>query len=205
MPDQTKLVVRNLPETTQQQTLFDILNQESIDPNNIWFPPHSGNKNVYHLGYIHVNEKDVIRVKNCLEQHRFINDEGREISVRIEYAPYQRLPRDKPRHDERSNTIEDDKDYKAFLEELNRPVERNLPADRQLELQQEERLRMLEKHGGELPPETTPILEELNAKAKEKASSGSKGNGSPSGNGNKGKKRRNRRNRKSKSTKRGKD
>lgn len=43
--------------------------------------------------------------------------------LEVEFAPYQKIPREKQRKDAKMGTIDRDPEYLAFLEELSRPKE----------------------------------------------------------------------------------
>lgn len=45
------------------------------------------------------------------------------MTLEVEFAPYQKIPREKARKDSKNNTIDRDPEFVAFLEELAKPKE----------------------------------------------------------------------------------
>jgi hypothetical protein len=87
----------------------------------------------------------------------------------VEYAPYQGVSNDKKgSNDPREGTIFEDAHYKKFLEELQKPKERMINADKQLELLEEEERKLMEENNGILPYQSTPLLDYLINKRKKK-------------------------------------
>lgn len=46
-----------------------------------------------------------------------------QLALDVEFAPYQKIPREKARKDSKMNTIDRDPEFVAFLEELAKPKE----------------------------------------------------------------------------------
>lgn len=66
--------------------------------------------------YINLKDAgDVARFRQAFGGHAFLNERGTQFRCSVEYAPYQRVPRPKPKRDPREGTIEKDEDYAAFL------------------------------------------------------------------------------------------
>jgi len=191
----TKIVIRNLPynitEDEIKKTIEDYLPQISY----IYFVP--GRLSQSSLLEVHkevpakmfinfLSGESVIAFYNFFEGYIFIDAKGREHKASIEYAYYQKVPKKNqvtqlPKIEDKENTLEEDIDYKAFLEDLMKPHD-YLPS---AEVQFDERKK--EEEEKKKNP-TTPILEELRAKATMKikiqthGSSGSNGNAGNNGN-----------------------
>lgn len=62
-------------------------------------------------------------VIDAMNGHVFVDEEGTSHQIIVDFAPYQKIPRLRPRRDVREGTIEQDPSYKAFVEQLNKPIE----------------------------------------------------------------------------------
>ncbi|CAG8530733.1 6367_t:CDS:2 [Dentiscutata heterogama] len=111
----TKVVVRRLPpllpENLFMESVKQWVNEETVD----WCRFHQGRisksknkENIFSRAYFHFRS-----VEQVLEFHR-----GNENKAVVEFAVYQKLPKDHKKSDPRQGTIENDPDYLAFLESL---------------------------------------------------------------------------------------
>ncbi|CAG8713144.1 701_t:CDS:2, partial [Dentiscutata erythropus] len=111
----TKVVVRRLPpllpENLFMESVKQWVNEETVD----WCRFHQGRisksknkENIFSRAYFHFKS-----VEQVLEFHR-----GNENKAVVEFAVYQKLPKDHKKSDPRQGTIENDPDYLAFLESL---------------------------------------------------------------------------------------
>jgi len=110
------------------------------------------------IAYVHFNDPaNVLKFHQTFAGHTFVDPKGKEYRCTIEYAPYQKIPRKQAPRDARQGTFEDDIDFQRFIEQTSKPPE-FLPS---AEVQYEERKKKEETE----KPKSTPILEELKAKA----------------------------------------
>ena len=92
---------------------------------------------------------------------------GGEWRARVEYAPYQKIPRLKPRIDKREGTIERDADYKKFVEKLAEDPVAMQSAEVLLDRREREKKALERANGGKapvpsvLPPCRAPFLSAL--------------------------------------------
>ncbi|KAF9974804.1 hypothetical protein BGZ73_001708 [Actinomortierella ambigua] len=161
----TKIVVRRLPANLPEQVFLDsiksLVPEENLSRAITWFPgkvsknPIKGNT----LGRAYLyfkTELMALDFQRAYHGHLFKDRQGNEGRAQVEFAPFQKAPRDKKKVDIRQGTIEKDPDYKAFLESLNaEPVEN----DKEAKLSNTEIL--LKESAAN--PKSTPLLEALRA------------------------------------------
>ncbi|CAG8484534.1 3183_t:CDS:2 [Paraglomus occultum] len=122
----TKVVVRrlppNLPEELFKESVKKWANEETTD----WFRFHKGriskSKNkeaIFSRAYFHFKlMEDVLEFHRNYDNHLFVDNRGNETRCVVEFAPYQKLPKERKKPDPRQGSIETDPDYLAFLELL---------------------------------------------------------------------------------------
>ncbi|KAK9073918.1 hypothetical protein SSX86_006512 [Deinandra increscens subsp. villosa] len=141
--DRTKVVLRHLPHTISQSALMEQIDARFSGRYN-WFSFRSGKNSVkcpsYSRAYIDFKRPDdVIEFAEFFNGHVFVNEKGTQFKTVVEYAPSQRVPKQRSKKDGREGTIGKDPEYLEFLEFVSKPVE-NLPsAEIQLERKEAER------------------------------------------------------------------
>ncbi|KAF9951122.1 hypothetical protein BGZ72_007288 [Mortierella alpina] len=162
----TKIVVRrlpaNLPEHVFLDTIKTLVPEPSIDRPTTWVAgkvsknPVKGN--TFARAYIYFkSEKLAADFKRAYHGHLFVDRNGNEGRAHVEFAPFQKIPREQRKPDAKQGTIEEDPDYIAFLQSLNaEPTE----AEKEMKLSATEQLLKESFHN----PKQTPLLEDLRTK-----------------------------------------
>ena len=91
-------------------------------------------------------------------------DPPKEYRATVEYAPWQKTPRAKPRRDRREGTLERDPEYLAFLAELEAGPKAAVSAETLLDRRESERAAEARANGGRAPLKMSALLEYLAAK-----------------------------------------
>lgn len=141
--DRTKVVLRHLPPAISQSTVMEQIDSSFAGRYN-WVSFRPGRNcqkhQTYSRAYIDFKRPvDVIEFAEFFDGHVFVYEKGTQFKTIVEYAPFQRIPKQWPKKDGREGTIFKDPEYLEFLEFLAKPVE-NLPsAELQLERREAER------------------------------------------------------------------
>ncbi|KAI8076536.1 Smg-4/UPF3 family-domain-containing protein [Gilbertella persicaria] len=177
----TKVVVRRLPPNLPQDIFMNSV-KPWVHEDNVDYSLYVAGKlskskakeNIFSRAYFHFKTMDdVVAFHQGFDGHVFIDSRGNEYRAVVEFAPYQKVPREHKTVDTRQGTIDQDQDYLDFIESLN--AEKNAATQEQQEpadgLSQIERLenRIAMVTAKTLAaeqankPKTTPLLEHLRA------------------------------------------
>ncbi|EFN59157.1 hypothetical protein CHLNCDRAFT_50004 [Chlorella variabilis] len=111
-----KVVVRRLPPSLQEEAFRGAVREwiERAD----WFSYVQGkasSKDLLHSrAYLRFKDAaDVPRFQQAWDGHAFVNERGTQFRCQVEYAAYQRVPRQRVKRDPKEGTIERDADYLA--------------------------------------------------------------------------------------------
>ena len=115
----TKVVIRNLPPDLPEETFRETVDAAGFKGRYGWFDYVRGKAktklttpSVAYLSF--VDEGSLFDFSGSFGGRRFAADEdGKEYRAAVEYAPYQKVPRGKPRRDRREGTIEKDKEFQV--------------------------------------------------------------------------------------------
>ncbi|KAL3153031.1 hypothetical protein ABBQ38_012055 [Trebouxia sp. C0009 RCD-2024] len=143
-----KVVVRKLPPAIAQeevQAAIDVVCQGKYD----WFtfvPGKVSLKRIKHSrAYLNfLDASEVFRFKSQFAGHAFVNKKGAQYRCLVEYAPYQRIPREKAKEDPREGTYENDADFIAFKQQMEGDPELLPSAEVQLDLKEQAKKAMAE-------------------------------------------------------------
>ncbi|KAF9116579.1 hypothetical protein BGX27_001435 [Mortierella sp. AM989] len=161
----TKIIVRRLPANLPEHVFMDSIKslapETSLERSTTWVSgkisknPVKGN--TFARAYIYFkNEKSALEFQKAYHGHVFMDRHGNEGRAYVEFAPFQKVPRDQRKTDAKQGTIEEDPEYIAFLQSLNaEPVE----AEKEMKLSETE---LLLKETA-VNPKSTPLLEALRA------------------------------------------
>ncbi|KAG0042863.1 hypothetical protein BGZ83_012085 [Gryganskiella cystojenkinii] len=161
----TKIIVRrlpaNLPEAVFMESIKPFLSEQSVERPLTWVAgkvsknPVKGN--TFARAYIYFRSvKLATDFQKAYHGHAFVDRNGNEGRAYVEFAPFQKVPREQRKADTKQGTIEDDPDYQAFLQSLTaEPTE----AEKEMKLSGTEQL--LKESA--LNPKSTPLLEDLRA------------------------------------------
>lgn len=151
-----KIIVRNIPSTVTEDDFLKLepvkqaVEKKIID----WHYFVKGMTYQPAIAYLHfVNQTDLFEFTQKLKV--LANNQSNLNGIQVEYAPYQKISTIKAADDQRQGTIEKDDDFVSFLKQMEKPVEKMISADKQLE-QQEDQERERPKEA-----KTTPLLDEL--------------------------------------------
>jgi regulator of nonsense transcripts 3 len=115
----TKVVMRCLPPTLQREAFLE---QVSPLPDHDYFylAPADNSLGSFAHATVYINFlriDDVITFKEKFDGYVFLDTKGNEYTAVVEFAPYQKVPKKKSKRvDEKKGTIENDSDFKKFLE-----------------------------------------------------------------------------------------
>ncbi|CAI5465308.1 unnamed protein product [Closterium sp. Yama58-4] len=133
----TKVVVRKLPPNLKEEAFVEALNKKYQGRYNwVMFYPGKSSAKKAALSRAYINfftPDDVLAFSSDFHGHTFVNEKGQQFQATVEYAPWQKVPREAQRKDPRQGTIEKDPDYVAFLAALEQGEESLPSAEVQLE------------------------------------------------------------------------
>ncbi|CAH0492501.1 unnamed protein product [Peronospora farinosa] len=130
-----KLVVRNIPSTTSEEEVREMLKGYGIGHEVIWrfVPGRNRRKNnrepIPARLYLDMN-KEPEKIKTliaALHGQLFCYNVKEKTDIKpleVEFAPFQKIPREKQRKDAKIGTIDRDPEYMAFLNELSKPKDK---------------------------------------------------------------------------------
>ncbi|XP_039270210.2 uncharacterized protein LOC120344935 isoform X2 [Styela clava] len=125
----TKLIIRRLPPALTKDELLEII---SPLPPHDYFRYVSGDKTLApdHFCRAYINftsADDIMTFRDKVDGFEFTDSKGNSQPCVLEYAPFQKNPRKvKKREDAKCGTIDEDPDYKAFLESLEAEEEKTV-------------------------------------------------------------------------------
>ncbi|RIA92781.1 Smg-4/UPF3 family-domain-containing protein [Glomus cerebriforme] len=122
----TKVVVRRLPPLIPECLFFESVKQWVNEETCTWSRFHQGRisksknkESIFSRAYFHFKTvEQVLDFHRGYDNHLFIDRQGNENRAVVEFAIYQKLPKEHKKPDPRQGTIETDPDYLAFLESL---------------------------------------------------------------------------------------
>ncbi|TRY97972.1 hypothetical protein DNTS_000299 [Danionella cerebrum] len=141
----TKIVIRRLPPTLTKDDLMEQLQPlPELDYLEFFSSDTSLFPHLFARAYLNFkNQEDIVLFRDRFDGYVFIDGRGQEYPAIVEFAPFQKVAKKRSKKkDAKSGTIEDDPDYKKFLDVYNGDEEKS-PSN----------------------PET--LLEEIEAKTKE--------------------------------------
>lgn len=129
-----KLVVRNIPPMASEQEARDLLQAHGVDDEFVWrfVPGHKRSNNRaptparLYLDMKKEPEK-ARKLVAALHGQMFYADAKENADMKpldVEFAPFQKVPREKQRKDAKVGTIDKDPEFVAFLEELAKPKDK---------------------------------------------------------------------------------
>ncbi|ETN03668.1 hypothetical protein PPTG_15892 [Phytophthora nicotianae INRA-310] len=129
-----KLVVRNIPPTASEQEARGLLHSHGVEDELIWrFVPgrkRSNNRPPTPARLYVDMKKEPERARKLIASlhGQFFYPETKDKDgvkpLDVEFAPFQKVPREKQRKDAKVGTIDRDPEYIAFLEELAKPKDK---------------------------------------------------------------------------------
>ncbi|CAG8485051.1 8303_t:CDS:2 [Ambispora leptoticha] len=180
----TKVVVRRLPPNVPEEKFMESVKQWANEKTIDWYRFHPGRvsksknkENIFSRAYFHFKTDEmVLEFHREYDNHLFVDSKGNETRAVVEFAPFQKLPKERKKPDPRQGTIESDPDYLAFVESLK--AEESAQLSSKEAIAQEGGTTQLEKLETRLAiaaanaaaaaaatekPKTTPLLEHLRA------------------------------------------
>lgn len=168
----SRVVIRHLPPSMTEEQFLD---QVSPLPDYNYF--HFANAE-YSLGQFafsravinFVRKDDIFVFKDKFDGYVFLDAKGNEYPASVEFSLYQKTPHRRAgaskRKDPKCGTIQDDPDYKSFMENLNNSEgNKNLPSAEVYLEEIEARCKDAKANKGKV---TTPLIEFLKQKKAEK-------------------------------------
>ncbi|KAK4510561.1 Serine/threonine protein kinase [Mucor velutinosus] len=177
----TKVVVRrlppNLPEEIFNTSVKPWISEDTVDYS-VYVPgklsKSKAKESIFSRAYFHFKSMEaVIAFHQGYDGHAFVDSRGNEFRAVVEFALYQKIPKEPKAADARQGTIDEDQDYLDFLESLKAEEKaqtelQNEPADGLTQIERlENRIAMVTAKtlAAEQAnkPKTTPLLEHLRA------------------------------------------
>uniref|UniRef100_A0AAQ5ZNS9 UPF3 domain-containing protein n=1 Tax=Amphiprion ocellaris TaxID=80972 RepID=A0AAQ5ZNS9_AMPOC len=161
----TKVVIRRLPPSLSKDQLEE---QLSPLPSYDYFEFFPADQSLYpHLfsrAYINFkNPEDILLFRDRFDGYVFIDNKGQEYPAVVEFAPFQKISKKKlKKKDAKAGSIEEDPEYKRFLENYSCDEEKSMANPETLLGEIEAKTREL------IAKRTTPLLEYIKNKKIEK-------------------------------------
>ncbi|XP_053482738.1 regulator of nonsense transcripts 3A isoform X4 [Ictalurus furcatus] len=161
----TKVVIRRLPPSLSKDQLEE---QLSPLPSYDYFEFFPADQSLYpHLfsrAYINFkNPEDIVLFRDRFDGYVFIDNKGQEYPAIVEFAPFQKVSKKKlKKKDAKAGSIEEDPEYKRFLENYSCDEEKSMANPETLLGEIEAKTREL------IAKRTTPLLEYIKNKKLEK-------------------------------------
>ncbi|KAF8942623.1 hypothetical protein BGZ47_006298 [Haplosporangium gracile] len=161
----SKIVVRRLPANLPEHVFMDsikgLVPDSALDRPTTWVAGKVSKNpvkaNTFARAYIYFkNEKLALEFQKTYHGHTFVDRHGNEGKAHVEFAPFQKIPREQRRADTKQGTIEEDSDYIAFLKSLTAD-----PTDAEKEMKLSGTEQLLKESA--INPKSTPLLEALRA------------------------------------------
>lgn len=157
----TKIVIRRLPPTLTKEDLEEQLQPlPELDYLEFFSSDTSLFPHLFARAYLNFkNQDDIVLFRDRFDGYVFIDNRGQEYPAIVEFAPFQKVSKKRSKKkDAKSGTIDDDADYKKFLEFYNGDEEKS-PSNPEILLEE------IEAKTKELSSKkTTPLLDFLKNK-----------------------------------------
>ncbi|CAG8535466.1 61_t:CDS:2 [Diversispora eburnea] len=116
----TKVIVRRLPPLLPEKLFLETVKPWANEETTDYYRFHQGRiKCIFSRAYFHFKTvEQVLEFHRAFDNHLFIDRNGVENRAVVEFAIYQKLPKEHKKPDPRQGTIETDPDYIAFVESL---------------------------------------------------------------------------------------
>jgi len=155
----SKVVIRRLPPTMTEEIFLE---QISPIPENDLFYYVKGEHHVgvptFSRAYINfINQEEIFTFQDKFDGYVFLDQRGTEYTAVVEFAPYQKIPRQQENKEDKCNTLDSDPHYLEFLEKLENPEEIVLQTAESYLEQLEQKERDLKANGS--TKVTTPLVE----------------------------------------------
>lgn len=138
----TKVVIRNLPHNLPEKEFFELISKYKTKINwSNYIPGQSTSLYVRpSIAFLNfTNVEDLYEFAKEFDGHILITKKGKKHKISVEFAPFQKISDNQIGSDDpRRGTILKDENYLKFLEQLEKPPEKILSAEKQLELQEDE-------------------------------------------------------------------
>ncbi|KAG9306901.1 hypothetical protein G9A89_002570 [Geosiphon pyriformis] len=181
----TKVIVRRLPPNVPEEKFLESVKPWANELTTDWYVFYPGRvsksknkENIFSRAYFHFKtSENVLEFHRGYDNHLFIDSKGVETRAIVEFATFQKLPKDHKKVDPRQGTIDSDLDYLAFVESL-KAEENAQTASKEINAASESGATQLERLETKLAaiaanaaavaaavrkPKTTPLLEHIRA------------------------------------------
>ncbi|XP_031442666.1 regulator of nonsense transcripts 3A isoform X4 [Clupea harengus] len=161
----TKVVIRRLPPSLSKDQLEEQLSPlPSYDYFEFFPADHSLYPHLFSRAYINFkNLEDIVNFRDRFDGYVFIDNKGQEYPAVVEFAPFQKISKKKlKKKDAKAGSIEEDPEYKRFLETYSCDEEKSMANPETLLGEIEAKTREL------IAKRTTPLLEYIKNKKLEK-------------------------------------
>ncbi|XP_007227930.3 regulator of nonsense transcripts 3A isoform X1 [Astyanax mexicanus] len=161
----TKVVIRRLPPSLSKDQLEEHLSPlPSFDYFEFFPADQSLYPHLFSRAYINFkNPEDIVLFRDRFDGYVFIDNKGQEYPAIVEFAPFQKVSKKKlKKKDAKAGSIEEDPEYKRFLENYSCDEEKSMANPETLLGEIEAKTREL------IAKRTTPLLEYIKNKKLEK-------------------------------------
>nr|ACO09703.1 Regulator of nonsense transcripts 3B [Osmerus mordax] len=118
----TKIVIRRLPPSLTKEELEEQLQPlPEVDYLEFFSSDTSMYPHLFARAYINFkNQEDIVLFRDRFDGYVFIDNRGQEYPAIVEFAPFQKIAKKRSKkRDAKSGTIDEDPEYKKFLEYYN--------------------------------------------------------------------------------------
>ncbi|CAL8320098.1 unnamed protein product [Merluccius merluccius] len=161
----TKVVIRRLPPSLSKEQLEEQLSPlPSFDYFEFFPADQSLHPHLFSRAYINFkSNEDILLFRDRFDGYVFIDNKGQEYPAVVEFAPFQKISKKKlKKKDAKAGSIEEDPEYKRFLENYSCDEEKSMANPETLLGEIEAKTREL------IAKRTTPLLEYIKNKKLEK-------------------------------------
>ncbi|KAG7262508.1 hypothetical protein CRUP_006397, partial [Coryphaenoides rupestris] len=161
----TKVVIRRLPPSLSREQLEEQLSPlPSFDYFEFFPADQSLHPHLFSRAYINFkSNEDILHFRDRFDGYVFIDNKGQEYPAVVEFAPFQKISKKKlKKKDTKAGSIEEDPEYKRFLENYSCDEEKSMANPETLLGEIEAKTREL------IAKRTTPLLEYIKNKKLEK-------------------------------------
>ncbi|XP_023650681.1 regulator of nonsense transcripts 3B [Paramormyrops kingsleyae] len=123
----TKIVIRRLPPSLTKEQLEEQLQPlPEVDYLEFFSNDTSLYPHLFSRAYISFkNQDDIVLFRDRFDGYVFVDNRGQEYPAIVEFAPFQKIAKKRSKKkDAKAGTIDEDADYKKFLENYNRDDEK---------------------------------------------------------------------------------
>lgn len=152
----TKVVVRGLPPAFGEEDFLQKIEEAGVRERLSWWRFVQGRGERKPKGYLAFDDGSAVQdAASFLDGMPFVSQKGSRYVASVEYAPNQEVPKGRQQADPKEGTLNDDDDFKSFVERVQLERESSIPsAEAQLDQREE-------SNSGAEKRSQTPLMEHV--------------------------------------------